>query len=187
MKKNLSFTLILSFSNFVLFSQTVAFEKGQIIKKNNDTINCLVELTPTYESIVNYKINSDSKPQKIKIKEVKSLKTPFNTFENITVNKAQLLFRIVVNGNITLLEYSKINISSSKDNVLGGKMVYYGAPTIINAIRTNENCFIIKQKKDLNLITYLLNNCPDAKAIVDNKLFKLDELKTVVSKLNKCN
>jgi len=186
MKKILFVILISAVYTLKLFSQVVSFEKGQIVTKNNDTITALVELTPTYTGVVHYKVNPETKIQSIKIKEINYLKTPYNLFRNIAVKKDDFLFRTVITGKITLFEYSKIN-SGPSSNAYGGTMRYYNPPTIIYAVKTNENIFIIKQKKDLIQISSLLDKCSEAKALVDDKTFKLENLKSVIDKLNNCN
>ena len=170
-----------------LFSQAVSFEKGQIITKSNDTINVLIELVPTYQGVVHYKTSSDAKIQMIKIKEIKSLKTPFNFFQNVQIKKEELLFRTVVNGKFQLYEYSKINTNPrSSTYAYGGTMTMYGPPTIIYAIKTDGSIFVLKQKKDVNQILSLCMNCPGARSIVESKTFKLEDLKSVVDNLNNC-
>ena len=66
-------------------------------------------------------------------------------------------------------------------------MVYYGPPTMIYAIESGSDIFIIKQKKDVNQVKNLIDKCPDAKAVFDDKSFKLENLKDIVNKLNSCN
>ncbi len=180
--------LILVVSTCIAFripAQSVSFEKGQIITKNRDTIHALIELTPTYIKFVSYKVKADAPVQKIRISEIRSLVTPFNVFQNVRVNKAELLFRSVVNGNSSLLEYSEINMNAGH-NVNGSTMTYYGPPTLIYSIRTNEKDCIIKKKKDTDQILPLLQNCQEALAIVNNKKFNLQDLQKVVTALNKC-
>jgi hypothetical protein len=185
MKKLLSAILFTIAYPIVLNSQTIAYDKGQIITKNNDTIKALVELTPTYDGVVHYKTSPNSLFKTINIKKIKTVKTPYNIFQNIIIKKDELLFRTVINGQTSLFEYSKINIGTSS-NAYGGTMTTYRPPTIIYAVKTNQDVYIIKEKKDLSQIMYLLDKCPDAKAIVDNKEFKLEELKSVITKINTC-
>jgi uncharacterized membrane protein len=184
MKRTLFVILISAVHLINLLSQVVSYEKGQIVTKNNDTISALIELTPTYQSVVNYKANSDSKIQSIKIKEINFLTTPYNLFRNIAVKNKEYLFRVVVTNKVSLFEYSKK--SSSSRPYYGTPMIY--TPTIIIfAVKANGKMVIIKNKKDLLQISVLLDKCPDAKALVDDKRFKFENLKSVIDKLNNCN
>jgi hypothetical protein len=196
--KPFSLTLLIYFLlSFNLFSQLQAvssYEPGQIIKKNNDTIHCRIELTQVYEGeiaplgdvFVNYKTDDNKKVQSIKIKEIKAMKTALRTYQNIVVDKEELLFKDVVYGNVALLQYPRINIDPilTSSGIRGYK---FGAPDIkYYAIKTNETVYIIKQKKDIKSLMQLFGNCPEAKAIAEDKKFKLEDLKSIVSKLNNC-
>jgi len=108
------------------------------------------------------------------------------TFQNIAINKREYLFRDVVYGNFALLEYPKFNIISDKSDYQHPKYLFGPRAIQYYAIKTNEKTYIIDQKKDLQAILQLLEACPDAKSIVDKKSFTLEDLKSVVEKLNNC-
>ncbi|MGD0756337.1 MAG: hypothetical protein ABR927_14895 [Bacteroidales bacterium] len=196
--KTLPITLIISFLfSFNLFSQYVpihSYEPGYIVNKNNDTINCSIELNqvdesdiaPLGETYVNYKTAGNNKIQSLNNKEIKSIKAGIRIFQNITVDKSELLFKVVVLGKVTLLQYPKISIIMTRTS--GGMVNKFGPPDIrYFAIKTNEATYIIKQKKDLKLLMTLFDNCPEAKSLAEDKSFKLEDLKSLVNKLNNCN
>jgi hypothetical protein len=195
--KILPIILLISFLFSInLFSQIIAihsYEPGHIVKKNNDTINCSIELiqvdesdiAPLGETYVNYKTNGNNKIQSINNKEIKSIKAGIRTFQNITVDKSELLFKVVVFGKVILLQYPKISIIMTRTS--GGIVNKFGPPDIrFFAIKTDEATYIIKQKKDLKLLMALFENCPEAKSLAEDKSFKLEDLKSLVNKLNNC-
>ena len=173
--------LIASYVNSV--SQVIAFDKGKIITKNKDTLNVLVGLETTYYNKVSYKLSKNSEISYKKINEISYLITPFNTFQNVLVNKSEKLFRVAVSGQVSLLEYVEIN-QGLETNVYGGKMTSFSEPTIIYAVRTSSGDYIIKKKKEKSLILPLFECCPEIKSLVEDKSFKLEDLQVIITKLN---
>ena len=176
--------IILIFSSS-LFSQGRVFEAGKIITKQGDTLNVLIGLEPTYVSYVTYKSDMNSKIKKIKIREIRTLSTPYITYENIHIKKREELYRVLVTGPNTLLQRVIIDQGSSS-NQAGGRMTYYSAPTIIYAIKSKGEVIILKKKKDKDKLLSILNKCPEAKALIEVKSFELKNLESVIKKLNKC-
>jgi hypothetical protein len=168
------------------FSQGVTFEKGRIITKENDTLNGYVEMSVTYWEKVSYKPDINAIENQIKIDHIKSLLTPYNQFENVVIEKKEYLFRLAVAGKYSLLQYVEIN-SGPSYNANGGTMSLNSAPTIIYALRTSNADYILKKKKDKELILPLLNNCLEIKKNVEQKSFNLEDLEEVVKQMNKCN
>ncbi len=187
MKTVAAILFISAFISINALSQIVSYEKGQIVTKNNDTIRALVELTPTYEKYVSYKINNGASIQRIKLNQIKSLETPYNLFLNVALAKEDLLFRLAVKGDPSLLVYSKVNMSNRSYSAYGGTIREGAPPTIIYAIRTIERDYIIYKKKDIDQIQPLLENCPTALEVVNSKTFKLEDIEKVVNNLNNCN
>ena len=184
--KSLLFLLVLfiTFQVYVI-SQNTAFEKGTIITKKNDTLKVFVELSVTYLDKVYYKTDVNSSEQNIKINKIKSLATPYNHFENIAVERNEYLFRSVVAGKYSLLQYVEVNNGPSHPSQRG-TMTMYTAPTIIYAVKTNDGVYILKKKKDKELLFPLLNNCLEIKAKIEQKSFNLEDLEEVVKGMNKC-
>jgi helix-turn-helix protein len=195
--KSLPLTLLVyfffSFNLFSQFKPIHSYEPGQIIKKNNDTINCRIQLdqvdesdiAPLGEAYVDYKTYDNDKVLSIKTKEIKTIKAGVRTFQNITVDKTEFLFKVVVFGKVSLLQYPKISIIMER--TAGGMINKFGPPDIrYYAIKTNEATYVIKQKKDVKSFIQIFENCPEAKAMVEDKSFKLEDLKLIVFKLNNC-
>jgi hypothetical protein len=196
MKRNffILLTAIISYSNAFAQTQPIeVFEKAVIIKKDNDSIYCLLQLNQVYEgevaplggATVYYKMDANSKQLFIKTKEVKSVLTLFNTYLSVPVDRSELLFKVAVKGNVSLLEYPKINIKMVSTSVgyyhrFGPKAIRY------YAIQTKDTIFVVKQKKDLNVLMEIIINCPDAKKFVDKKPFQLEYLTDIVNQLNNC-
>jgi hypothetical protein len=196
MKRNILILLFTLIYYSVAFTQTKpveAFEKAIIIKTDNDSIFCLLQLNQVYEgeiaplgeATVIYKMDATSKKQFIKTKEVKRVITSNNIYISVPVDKSALLFKVAVKGNVSLLEYPEINIvmvntSSGYYNKFGPKAVKY------YAIQTKDTTVVIKQKKNLNALNGMINNCPDAQSFIDKKPFRLDDLRDLVTQLNNC-
>lgn len=198
MKKVLFIQIIAMILNANLLGQidiNIVYEKALLIKKNSDTIKCQVEVIPVYqgetapltEGYVNYKIEENKKIQNLKIKEIKTILTSEKTYQNILVNKTEYLFKEIVLGKFSLFEYPKISITSTINS--GGQIYYKFGPRAIKyyAIKTNENTYILTKLKDLNPILTDIDQCPEAKALYNDKSFKFEELKSLIIKLNNCN
>jgi hypothetical protein len=186
MKKIFLYTLIYLSANFSIFSQSIGFEKGEIITKTNDTIKALIEFSPTYENVVQYKVDTNSRVQRVKINDILILKTNYNTFKHYSSYNKPILFRVASTGKISLLEFVKY-YTGKKTYAYGGTVFKYSPPSITYAIESGSDVYFIKKKKDLNQIISIVNTCPDAKAIIDKKSFKLENLKDVINKLNVCD
>jgi hypothetical protein len=162
------------------------FDKGEIITKNNDTLHVFVRLATTYYDEVPYKLDKSSNVLYKKINEIRTLVTPYNIFENVLVKKTEELFRLVVKGKISLLEYVEINQGPSA-SAYGGNMTMYNEPTIVYALKTAANTdYILKKKKEKIQIIQLFVDCPDLKLKIEDKSFKLEDLEDIVTKFNIC-
>jgi hypothetical protein len=191
------FSLLLTFPfSLTLLGQfgMTDFQKAVIFKKNNDSILCLLELNqvskselaPLGETYVGYKTVDNPKVQSIKISEIKSIQTVYSTYFSVQVDKSrEFLFKVAIKGNVSLLEYPRISIEhfgppNGGHEEFGPKVIRY------YAIKTNEKTVVIKQKKDLNELSNIIDNCPEAKAIAEETFFKMDNLALIVNKLNEC-
>jgi helix-turn-helix protein len=144
------------------------------------------DIAPLGEIYVGYKIEGDNKVQSIKIKEIKSIEAGIRTFQNITVDKTELLFKVIVSGEVSLLQYPKISILLVGTSS-GGRVNKFGPPEIrYYAIKTNNASYVIKQKKDLKSIIQVFEDCQEAKAMIEASSFKLEDLKEAVTKLDNC-
>jgi hypothetical protein len=171
----------------------IPVEKGIIILKNNDTMNCFIEFEQVNEKEVAliaeggvvYQTDLKSKRQLLDIKKIKSVQSSIRKYENITAFKQELLFKLVINGSISLYEHPKLNIIESQTGSM--RTVKFGPKLIdLYAIKTPDSTYIIKSKKDIKSITQLFDNCPESKSMIENKSFNLEELEKVIKLANDC-
>lgn len=167
------------------FSQNRVFEKGTIVTKKNDTLQVLVELSVTYSDLVYFKTDVNASERILKISKISSLETPYNTFENISVGKREYLFRLLINGRYSLLQYVEVNSGPSYPSH-GGQMTVYIAPTIIYALKADSALYILKKPKDKEQLVSLADNCSPAKAMIEQQSFTLEDLEEFVKELNNC-
>jgi hypothetical protein len=189
----LSIAFSLSSTLFGQFGMT-DYQRAVIIKKNNDSITCLLELNqvsekelaPLGEVSIRYKTEDNTELQVMKIADIKSIKTGYSTYYSVPVDKSSdFLFKVAIKGKVLLLEYPRISIEhfgpiNGGHDEFGPKVIRY------YAIKTNDKTVVIKQKKDLKEFSNIIENCPDAKAIADEKFFKMGNLSLIVNKLNEC-
>lgn len=185
MRTKFSSVIFLIFLSTSLFSQQNIFEKGQIVTIDNDTIDAFVELAVTYNINVKYKSDINGKVKQIRIDNIKSLSTPYNYYKKVMLNKRSSLFRVMIDDKYSLFQMVMINTGSSSP-VAGGTMTAYSAPTIIYAIRYNNEDYVLKKKKDIELIYPIIADCSDVKMQVEKESFKLDDLEEIIKKLNDC-
>jgi len=161
------------------------FAEGQIIKKQGDTIKCLVSMTTSYGDVVKYKMKSNSPEITIKSSEVKLLKTPYNTFENISFGEKERLMTVMLVGKVTL--YSCMFFYNPQTN-------YYKDNTAITTyskditylIKKDDTINEIKNKNFKNLMTSIMSDCETVISKINNKVYKFKNLETVVEEYNKC-
>jgi hypothetical protein len=186
-------TLLVSANLFAQMKPIIDFQNAVIIKKTNDSINCQIELNqvsekelaPLGEGFVTYKTANNSKKQSMKIIDIQSIKTAYSTYLNVQVDRQELLFKIAIHGKVSLLEYPKISIEHT-GTATGG--IYKFGPKEIQyyALKVNDKTYVIKLKKDLNPLMEIIENCPGAKAIINDKAFKINNLVSLVTQLNEC-
>ena len=180
----LIFSATLSGQGFI-----VDYQDAIVFKKNKDSLFCKVqlhqvnesELAPSGEGLVIYKLGNNTKELSIKMSEIQSIKTDHGVYLNVHVDRRELLFKVAVEGNVSLLEYPRISIILDRGiEKFGPKEITY------YAIKTNNQTVVIKQRKDINAFMDIIDKCPGAKAFVNSKTFKIDNLKPLVDSLNRC-
>jgi hypothetical protein len=165
------------------------YQDAIIFKKDKDSIICKVqvhqvnerEVTASGETLVIYKLGNNPKELSIKISEIQSIKTAHSKYLTVPVDRRELLFKVAVEGKVSLLEYPRISIMIS-----GGTYKFGPKEITYYAIKTIDKTVVIKVKKDLNAFMDLIDNCPEAKAIADKKIFQIDNIPILVSRLNEC-
>jgi hypothetical protein len=190
--KKIFVTLCITLTVFsVAYSQ--AFVKSEIITKENDTLDVFVQLLTSYDKVVPYKLTPDSDILYKKIKSIRSLKTPYNTYENIAVKNNEELFRVAVKGDLSLLTYNyhkQNNTGNINPNAYYAEQVRVfevGVPTkivFVYAVRCKDATYIIKKKKDVRSIKPLFNQCPDIVKLIEDKSFKLEDLEGIIEQYN---
>jgi hypothetical protein len=185
---NLIFSATLTAQGFIVY-----FQDAIIFKKNKDSIVCKVqvhqvnerEVSASGETLVIYKLGDNPKELSIKISEIQSIETGHSKYLTVPVDRRELLFKVAVEGKLSLLEYPRISIihsgpPSGGTNKFGPKEITY------YAIKTSDKTVVIKVKKDLNAFMELIEGCPEAKAIANKKIFQIENVPILVTKLNEC-
>jgi hypothetical protein len=167
----------------------VYYQDAIILKKNNDTIICKVqahqvnegEVSASGDALVIYKLGDNPKELSMKIREIQSIETAHSKYITVPVDKREILFKVAVEGKVSLLEYPRISIIPS-----GGTYKFGPKEITYYAIKTSDKTVVIKMKKDLNAFMELIASCPEAKAIADKKNFQIENIPILVTKLNEC-
>ena len=165
--KILIFSIALVYlTSYTISAQIVAsYEKGLIIKKNGDTIKCLVPLSIYYSKYINYRMGNNSQDIEINLKDVSSLITPYNRFENILIDNKQYMMCLLINGKVNL--YSQVTPDEGS-NPNGGTYLYK-APVIIYALKKDDAYFLIKRNNYKKLLSDNLIDCPDIQTNLGKK------------------
>jgi hypothetical protein len=168
------------------FAQTQIYKEGTIITKANDTIKALVELCISYDKYVNFRYKDDPEIRKIKVSEITSMRTPYNVYKSIKVDKKESLFRESVHGKYLL--YENIVMSYNGATLTTGNMTWQRSdPTYTYVFVAGTDEIVLHRKKDLEKISLYMANCPDAVKLVEKRSFTMVEMANVVTFLNNCN
>ncbi len=184
MKKLKQLTLILALAPMTLFGQTnLAYGEGEIIKKDESSIKCLVELSITYGTSVSYKMSQDGKESLLKSSEIKSIRTPYKYIENITLDNKERLMAMVADGKVKL--FNQVITNSGRTELgYGGTFNFNAPPTIIYALKKESNYFEIKKKDFKVKLSGLLNDQPSITERINSKEFKFDDIEKIINGYN---
>lgn len=185
MKQIILVHLALACSAATFGQPNFGFGQGYIVTKQNDTISCQVELAVTYGDQIAYRSNSDGPQNHIPSKNVRSIKTPAQYYENIQVGKKELLMGLLVDGRACLFTHVTINRGPSRPSN-GGTMTFYDPPTIVYALKKDGQYFEIKKKNFSPTIMSTLSDCPAVVEKVTNKDYTIDDLEKLVTEYNSC-
>jgi hypothetical protein len=171
----------------------VDYQDAIILKKNMDSISCKVqvhqvnerEVSASGETMVMYKLGDNPKALSIKMSEIQSINTAHSKYLTVPVDRRELLFKVAIEGKVSLLEYPRISILHSGPPS-GGTYKFGPKEITYYAIKTSDKTVVIKVKKDLMAFKELIEGCPEAKAIADKKIFINDNVPILVTKLNEC-
>jgi TonB family protein len=78
---------------------------GTIFKKSGDSLKCLIEVGPDFDTQVNYKRTLTDKEVSIAISEIKSIRFEDAKFENMLVEGEEDLLQVLVEGKVNLYKH----------------------------------------------------------------------------------
>jgi hypothetical protein len=159
-----------------------SYEKGSIIKKNGDTINCFVPISIYYSNSIKYRMDKNSTDIKLKTTEIKSIITPYNRIENLMIDNKEYIMRLLVVGKAKL--YSQ-NIPDEGRNPNGGYYTY-SAPTIIYSISLDSAYYLIEKKNYIQKLSECLKDCPTVQENILNKSYKYEDMEKIINEYNIC-
>ncbi len=184
MKLLLPITFILAVISTGLFAQTnYGFGEGVITKKDGTSIKCYVELTVAYHSRIAYKFSQDGKEISMKASEVKSIQTSDKYIENITLDDKERLMGMVSDGRVRLFNHVTVN-SGRKEKGYGGTFTFNAPPTIIYALKKDENYYELKKESFKTKLSELLNDQSSIIEKISSNEFKFEEIEKVVNEYN---
>jgi hypothetical protein len=185
MKLLLAITFILAVISTGLFAQTnYGFGEGIITKKDGTSIKCYVELAVTYYSRVAYKFSQDGKEISLKANEIKSIQTPYKYVESITLDNTERLMGMVSDGQVRLFNHVTIN-SGRKEKGKGGTFDFYAPPTIVYAIKKDENYHELNKESFKTKLSELLNDQPSIVEKISSTEFKFEEIEKIINEYNR--
>jgi len=184
MTKNLIVLLIIFIANSAGAQTGFGFVKGTIVSKQGDTLICLVERALDYSDKVFYKMQENDEVSKMKVKDIKSLKTPVAEYENIPIDKKEKLMLLKSKGKINL--YSFTSAGESKRTTIAG----YGMSQ-----STFDFNYVIKKKDRIQLLTKenfkqaFLEFTKDCAALVteiNSSSYNLNDINTILTDYENC-
>jgi len=184
MKSIVLFTISFLFMNFIHGQTSLGFVKGDIINKKGDTIKCYIELLTSYEDAVRYKIDENGAAKNISIKKIKGMITPFRYYENITVNKKELLMVQIAEGKLGLFKYIKLKESM---NLGGGAIRAESSKKVIYVIEKNEVFYTIDENNFNEQVSKLLTDCKSIDEKLAKGVYKFSDLESIIEEYNSCN
>lgn len=172
-------------SNYSYSQNEYGFLKGQIVKKENDTLNCFVEMSPSYGSVIKYKIKSDSPELKLNVNQIKFLMTPYNKFENITYNNHERLMTIVSSGKAILYNYIYFDDGTITNQDVNGTITTYRQSTTY-ILKKENDLYEVRHGNFKELLTTQLSDCKGLVSKIVSKKYKFKDIEKVIEEYNKC-
>lgn len=176
-------TLVLS--NYTQAQNEYGYLEGKIVKKEGDTIKCYIQMSPSYGSIIKYKLKSNSAELKIKLEDITFLLTPYNKFEKILYKNQKRLMTVLVNGKVILYSYMEYDEGIEKDYGINGVITTY--KELASYIIKKDNVFYeVKHGNFKELLTSQFNDCNDVIMKINKKKYKFKDLENVIIEYNTC-
>jgi len=177
------------FGSLFLFLTSVSgqlplgYTEGIIIKKNGDTIKCFVEFAMGYEVNVKYKLEEGGYVQTISTKQIQSINTSYQNYENIFIGKKEKIMALMVKGAANLYKFVLFN-----DN-LGppGTITLFGKPNVDYVIKKDGILYEVKEKGFKTSLAEILGNCSRVVQKINNNAYKFEELESAIKDYNNCN
>ncbi len=188
MKTKILLTIFILLKTFVVtFAQVKRFEKGEIITKKGDTLNCLVEITSTYGDKIAYKQSKADKENFIRGREVKSLKTSFSTLESILCGKSERLMTELEKGKVTLYNYIEFQDTPTEQNNSGRQ--FRAIWRITYAIKMEDKYFEVESrpKKFKEQLCQLFRDCQPLIEKINTGKLDYSKVYNIVKEYNSCN
>lgn len=167
----------------VIAQSDFGFVEGTIIKKDNSTIKCYVEFTISYDARVAYKMSQDGNEKTVKSIEVKSIQTPYQYFENITVDNKERLMAMVADGKVKLFSHVVRN-PGKEEKMYGGTASFDRAPTITYALKKDDAYYEITKKDFKEQLSELLIDQPSIVEKINSKEAKFAGIDRIVNEYN---
>jgi TonB family protein len=164
-------------SSYSLSKANASMMEGVIVKKNGESVACLVELVSDYGKKVNYKLTADAKEQSMKITDVKSLVTPYNVYENVRLGDKEKLMILVVDGNVKLYKHVT---NPAGTQAPGSNYSFYGKPTVTYALKKDTAVHIITERNFDTLVPELIRDNPKLHDRVQIKNFTYNDIEDIV-------
>src|SRR5262245_49840305 len=136
MGRHLLIFIFLFFLSLYLNAQpSLGFTEAIIIKKNGDSLKCLVEMIGGYEDLIKYKKDQYGNESFLKTKEVSAIVTTFRFYENVKVGKKEKVLPLAVDGPIKFYKSSYLNSGGQTSGFF-----LYSKPFTTYVIKINDSC-----------------------------------------------
>ena len=179
-------------------AQQFGYRKGFIVTKTNDTIQCLVPITSSFDEKISIKKGINNKEETILLTDVKYLVTETNVYENIAFQKKgkeiQKLMWLEIPGKLNLyLEifitrsgstYPITQPSPTNSATPKGQLTYFGEPIKTYVVKKSDSSFLIEEKKFIETISPLIFDNKDLLHKVETKVYKFHEIEAVIKEYN---
>src|SRR5690606_2265390 len=185
MIKFLALAVFTSISASAFGQFNYGFGAGHIVTKNGDKIKCQIELAVAVGDKIVYKETENGVPKSIRSNDVKSITTPFNYYENITVGKKKRIMSLIVDGKLKLF-YHVIMKDGRTYYGNGGRYQFYEPLATTYVIVNEGKYFEIERKEFKGISSILFRSCPELIEKINRKKYKYEDLEKVVTEFNSC-
>mgnify|MGYP000955459531 CR=1 FL=1 len=184
--RNLFITLLLLASlttsiNGQIISETFGY--GRILS-NNDTLECLVNLSPSYSKYILYKLTEEGKTYKANIDSVNFVITNYNCYGKIHYKNRQTLSRILYWGRI---KYYAHHIIAPPKRIPNKEGRYISYSDDKYYIKKDSTIILIKKSKITDDVKMLFKDNDTIYNKIIKKGLKRKELEKLIEEYNNAN